>query len=108
MENTLSVLLAVTGAFMTLISVTIAIFTFYFNRKKESSDDGAYKGSLKTDIEYIKKGVDELKADNKDIKDDVDELKERIVRVEDSTKSAHHRLDTIDRTRGIDTSMRAR
>lgn len=108
MENTLSVLLAVLGAFMTLISVTVAIFTFYFNRKKESGDDGAFKGSLKTDIEYIKKGVDELKSDNKDIKEEVDDLKERIVRVEDSTKSAHHRLDTIDRNRGIDTSMRAR
>lgn len=105
MENTVSIILAVMGAFMTLISVTVAIFTFYFNRKKESGDDGAFKGSLKTDIEYIKKGVDELKADNKDIKDEVDDLKERIVRVEDSTKSAHKRLDAIDRNRGVDTTV---
>lgn len=94
-ENVLSILLAIIGAFMTLISVTVAIFTFYFNRKKETSDDSSFKGSMKTDLEYIKKGVDELKSDNKDIKDDVSELKERIVRVEDSTKSAHKRIDNL-------------
>lgn len=101
MDATVATILGILGAFMTLVSITIAVFTFYFNRKKETSDDGEFKGSLKTDIEYIKKGVDELKEDNRDIKSEVGDLRERVSSVESLANAAHKRLDRIEETAKI-------
>ena len=95
MNETLATVLGVIGAFMTLLSVSICFFTFYFGRKKASSDDGEFRGSLKTDIEYIKRGVDDLRSDNDDIKDDIRSLDHRVTLVESSVKSAQHRLDDM-------------
>ena len=89
--------LTIIGSVMTLLSVSIAFLTFWFNRKKDSSTDGEWKGVLKADIEHIKSGIDDLKTDNKDIKADIKSLDSRITIVEQSTKSAHHRLDTMER-----------
>ena len=101
MDATVATVLGILGAFLTLVSLTIAICTFYFNRKKETSADGEFKGSLKTDLEYIKRGVDELKRDNKDIRDDVGDLKERVKSVEDSAKEAHRRIDRMEQKKEI-------
>lgn len=94
-----SLALTIIGSVMTLLSVTIAIFTFYFNRKRETNSDGEWKGELKADLTHIKDGVDELKRDNKSIKDDVQILRERIVLVDAKADSAHDRLDRIERAR---------
>ena len=95
MDNA-SIVLGIIGALMTLISVTIAIFTFYFNRKKETGSDGEWKGELRSDLKHIKDGVDELKTDNEEIKGSVADLRERVALVEASAKSAHHRIDSLE------------
>ncbi len=97
MNETVATVLGVIGAVMTVLSVTVAIFTFYFGRKKESTEEGAFKGVIQQDIKYIKEGVDELKHDNKSIKEDIRSLDHRVTLVEASAKSAHHRLDDQER-----------
>ena len=94
--NGISLALTIVGSVMTLLSVIIAIFTFYFNRKKETNNDGEWRGSLNADIQHIKNGVDELKTDNEEIKGSVADLRERVALVEASAKSAHHRIDSIE------------
>ena len=44
--------------------------------------------------------VSEIKSDMKNVKGEVQELRERLVAVEQSAKSAHHRLDGL--TGGVD------
>ena len=95
--NTASLVIAIIGAVLTFLSVTIAIFTFYFNRKKDNTDEGRFQASVQSDITYIKEGVDELKRDNRDLKDDIRSLDHRVTLVESSVKSAHHRLDDMKR-----------
>ena len=97
MDATVATILGIVGAFMTLLSVSIAVFTFYFNRKKETSEDSEFRGVLKSDIQHIKNGVDELKSDNRTIREDIHELDRRVTLVEASAKSAHHRLDDQER-----------
>ena len=46
-------------------------------------------------LENIGDGVSEIKSDMKNVKGEVQELRERLVAVEQSAKSAHHRLDGI-------------
>lgn len=92
-----SIALTIIGSVMTLLSVLIAVFTFYFSRKKETSTDSEWKGELKSDIRHIKDGVDELKVDNGEIKENVQDLRERVALVEASARSAHHRIDTLEK-----------
>ena len=90
-----SIVIAVIGSVLTVLSVTIGILTFYFSRKKDSSSDGEWRGELKSDLKHIREGVDELRHDTKEVKDDVQNLRERVVIVENSVKSAHHRIDDL-------------
>ncbi len=66
-------------------------------RQKEDKQAGYEDGALKTDVEYIKCGVDEIKKDMRMQVQRMDTLSERLVRVEESTKRAHERLDRIDK-----------
>lgn len=99
---TTSVIIAIIGSILTVFSVGIAFLTFWFTRRKDSLDVGEWKGELKSDLNHIKNGVDELRHDTKDIKDDVQTLRERVVLVENSVKSAHHRIDELQRKENKD------
>ena len=96
-----SIALTIIGSVMTLLSVLIAVFTFYFNRKKDTSTDSEWRGELKSDIRHIKDGVDELKKDNTEIKEDMQDLRDRVTLVEASAKSAHKRIDTMEKQQEV-------
>lgn len=51
---------------------------------------------LKTDMEYIKRGVDDIRVDVRMQGQRVDGLAERVTRVEESSKQAHKRLDRLE------------
>lgn len=46
-------------------------------------------------LENINTGITEIKAEMKNVKSDVQELRDRLIVVEQSTKSAHKRLDGL-------------
>ncbi len=58
-------------------------------------DEGKENGELKSDIKYIKSGVDDIKIDLKVQEKRVNELSERVTRIEESAKQAHKRIDEI-------------
>lgn len=62
------------------------------NGVKTDAQEGA---ELKTKLDYISKGVDDIRLDIKSTNREVDELKTRVTRVEESVKSSHHRIDEI-------------
>ena len=99
MDATVATVLGIIGALMTVISILVAVFTFYFNRKKDSLSDGEFKGQMETDIKYIKDGIDDMKDDFRDVKDDIHDLDHRVTLVEASVKSAHHRLDAKEESK---------
>jgi hypothetical protein len=47
-------------------------------------------------LNYISRGVDDIKLDIKDQNRKISSLVERVAKVEESTKSAHHRIDDIE------------
>ena len=53
---------------------------------------GIFIGVYKTTISFMQIQIQELKADMKKYNN----VLERLIRVEDSTKSAHHRIDGIE------------
>lgn len=53
---------------------------------------GIMIGVYKTTVSFMQQQIQELKTDMKKYNNYL----ERLIRVEDSTKSAHHRLDTME------------
>lgn len=62
-------------------------------QKKEAAADAANNTAVLVKLETIGVGVTEIKSELQSMKSDVKELSERVVVVEQSTKSAHKRLD---------------
>ena len=85
-----------------LVSVTSLFFSIYFNiRNSKRSDSSEIEQKaretaiINVKLDNIGNDVRDIKHDISAVKDDVKNLTERVVVVEQSTKSAHHRLDTL-------------
>lgn len=63
--------------------------------KKDARTDGLQDGALRVDVEYIKRGVDAVQVEQKVQGKMYSELNERVIRVEESTKQAHRRIDEL-------------
>lgn len=61
----------------------------------EDKHDASEMTTLIVKLENISNGVNEIKTEIRAVKQDLQELRERIVVVEQSTKSAHKRLDEL-------------
>ncbi|BFH65049.1 hypothetical protein [Paenibacillus azoreducens] len=64
--------------------------------KEDMTKEVEAGATLQTDVEYIKRGVDDIKVDLRMQGQRVDGLSERVTRVEESTKQAHKRLDKLE------------
>lgn len=76
--------------------IVSAVVGFSAIKSRNSSDMKQETTQLTTlivKLENINDGVMEIKADMRNMKDDVRELRDRLIKVEESTKSAHKRLD---------------
>lgn len=84
---------------LSLLSLIIAFIALWRNQKKDSRDDGAQISEVLVKLEILQSDLKEIKADFKSevkaIRTDLEIFKERLVMVEQSTKSAHKRLDEI-------------
>jgi cell division protein FtsB len=67
--------------------------------KQESAQQAGTSASLKADVDYIRRGVDDIKDAQRAHGVRLDALTERVVRLEESGKQAHKRIDRLDRER---------
>lgn len=86
----------------TVISILIALgallFTALSFRRTSNQDTSATateRATMTADIRYIRSSIDDIKLDNKAIQKDIGDLKTKVVEIEQSTKSAHKRLDDM-------------
>lgn len=88
------------GLVFTIIGGVIGIATFNRGVKKdtkqETKEEVASITKIDTKLDIIGKNVDEIRLDNKDISKSLHSLAERVSAVEQSTKSAHHRIDSLE------------
>lgn len=68
--------------------------------EERKKDEGEESGTLKTDMAYIKRRIDDVLLEQRDTNKALNEtnkalntLSERVTRVEESTKQAHKRID---------------
>ena len=80
------------SAFVAAASLLFAVYSAAKNDTKQSATDFS---ALMAKLEYMQGDLKEIKADVSSVRKEVDAIKERLVVVEQSTKSAQHRIDEI-------------
>ena len=84
---------------LSAISVSAALYFGIKNnrrsQKKEDREEASQSATIITKLEGIEKGVDDIKEELKGVKADVKEDHDRIIRLEESSKQAHKRIDEI-------------
>ena len=88
---------------ISIVSVVFAIYAGVSNLKRNQSKDDKNTASQMTTVivklENIGNGIAEIKSEISNAKEDIKENRERIVKVEESAKQAHKRLDMIEKLR---------
>ena len=84
------------GLVGTISAVVFAYLAFRRNSKSDDTAEGKQAGVLLTEIGYIKSGVDDIKRKQEKQDDQHVEVVHRLTVVEESTKSAHHRIDNLE------------
>ena len=77
------------GWIIAAAGVLFALLTWLRTRRQDIRQDGG----MRIDLEYIKRGVDDIRVDQQRMREDMGRMAERVTRVEESCKSMHHRLD---------------
>lgn len=90
-------IVALVISIVSAVSAICAIVAFFINRGKDKYNKGDADGSLRGDVKYMRNGFDDLRLDVKEVGRKQDAYGERLIRVEESAKSAHKRLDTIEK-----------
>lgn len=82
-----------------ILCTAIGAILGYMSYKKKTEKDietsASQKTVVATKLDYISKGVDDIRLDIKAQDAKISNVIERLIKVEESTKSAHHRLDDI-------------
>jgi chromosome segregation ATPase len=94
--------------YQTLITVacTVGAFAvgyFAFRRDKDNDlrSDASELAVIKTQLSSISSGINDIRIDNKANERRLSEYGERLIRVEESSKQAHKRIDHIENKGGI-------
>ncbi len=80
-----------------MASICVGILGFLIGRFKEAKEQGKKEGSTDVELTTVRQGNAQIlvKLDKMDSK--MDNYQERLIRVEESTKSAHKRIDNLER-----------
>jgi len=64
--------------------------------RQDAASEASKDARLQADLEFIKRGVNDLRIEQRAQGRRFNELNERVTRVEESTKQAHKRLDRLE------------
>lgn len=88
------------GLVFTILGSIVGYATFSMNSKKntkqETKEETTTITTIGTKLDLISKNVDEIRLDNKDFNKSIHQLGERVSVVEQSAKTAHHRIDSLE------------
>lgn len=83
------------GVCGTIFGIFMGYSNWQRSNHKDIQADATGDGEFRADINYIRRGVEDIKIDLKAQEKRHSELSERVTRVEESTRSAHKRIDEL-------------
>ena len=87
---------ALIGILCTILGAFIGVLTYNRNRDKDVKNDASDSAVIRTKLDNINAGVESIRIDIKAQEMRVTGLSERVIRVEESSKQAHKRLDKME------------
>lgn len=85
---------------LTFVSVVAAVYFAFKSNSRANNDEVSKKAQvdaiLSQKLDSISDDTKEIRKEITDVKAKVNDLSERVVMVEQSTKSSHHRLDRYE------------
>lgn len=83
------------GSIGTLFGVVITYLTFVKGRDKEIKEKASEQTTMTVQLQHIGTGVDEIKKNMNDNEEKVNKMHNDLIRVDESAKSAHKRIDNL-------------
>lgn len=85
------------GVLIAVASFLIGFFTFSRNRDKDVKSDATESAIIRTKLDNIGQSVDSIRIDFKASDQRWTALSETVIRIDESTKQAHKRIDQIEK-----------
>ncbi len=80
--------------------VMVALVSNLRGMRAHDEQKAAELSEMRSDIKHIRGQVDKNDVLMADVREQLDEVRDRVTRVEESTKSAHKRVDKLEETEG--------
>lgn len=80
----------------TVIGVLISFITLSRGRDKDVRSDAAKNAAIETKLDNISQSVDSIRIDFKASELRWNSLSEKVIRIDESTKQAHKRIDGLE------------
>lgn len=88
-----------------IIGVVATLITLFTNARngirKDVQEDTEHNVSVKQEIKYISKGIEDIKFDTRSLTASMTNMNERLIRAEESIKSAHTKIDEIRQNQNV-------
>ncbi|MBU3102450.1 MULTISPECIES: hypothetical protein [Clostridium] len=98
---TVTIVILAAGAICAIVGSVLAVSNLFRTSRKEATTEATADAQsttrLETKLDYVSKGVDDIRLDNKDQNRRINDISDKVARVEESTKSAHKRLDELEK-----------
>ena len=78
------------------VSAFCAIFAFMKNQKKETQTEGAEQAWLRSDLDYLRRSIDNVALDLKDIQRQQSATKESLIREDERINNMEEKIHEID------------
>lgn len=85
------------GLLCSLLGAVLGFIGFMRYKREDTKEETSSFTKVETKIDYISKGVDDIRLDIKSQDRKIVDIVQRLTRVEESAKSAHHRIDGIEK-----------
>ena len=79
-----------------LVSIVISYLTFTRNSTKDVRSEAAKSVELKSRLEYISRGIDDIKLENRIRDDQIKTLNEKVIILDNTVTTLVKRIDRID------------
>ena len=96
MTITASLIISFSSLIIAAICCIINVINARRGRRTDDKKETTEFTTIAVKLENISGGISELKSDIRHISNEQQSIRERVVLVEQSVKSAHHRIDRIE------------
>lgn len=85
------------GNWISLFALLVSLYVVLTNGKKDTRGNAEREARTEAKLDNISSGVTEIRVELRSMRDELKDHGQRLVAVEASAKSAHHRMDELER-----------